>query len=259
MNADHSDNLFDILMKTAIYMFHAIDAVGGVGIDPHYSYSRDDFFELVNALGQVSSIKEAMQAKAGVKPIITFDDGHISNYELALELAETGLGTADFFVNPSTVGSDGFMSWDQLQELNKVGMSIQSHCYEHIYLSDLSFAEQQRQLSLSKQEIEEHLGEPVTVLAPPNGRYNQDTLSIAKDVGYDVIAVSKPGLWAGKGVYVAPRLPVLAQMPPKMLFDLAQPMSTRRSSMILKYQLTGVMKKLLGTEKYNKFRQRMLS
>ena len=67
---------------------------------------------------------------------MTFDDGLASNAWAAGQLAERG-DTADFFVNPSTVGTAGFLDWPTLRRMADAGMSIQSHGMHHRYLSGL--------------------------------------------------------------------------------------------------------------------------
>jgi peptidoglycan/xylan/chitin deacetylase (PgdA/CDA1 family) len=63
---------------------------------------------------------------------LTFDDGRVSDYETAYPLLRELGWEADFFVNTATVGSKGFLSWSQIAEMHRGGMSIQSHGHDHV-------------------------------------------------------------------------------------------------------------------------------
>src|SRR5215472_4333445 len=66
--------------------------------------------------------------------VITFDDGVLSDYEVAFPiLSEYGI-CGHFFVNTSSVGTKGYVTWAQLGEMQRGGMSIQSHAHDHVYL-----------------------------------------------------------------------------------------------------------------------------
>jgi peptidoglycan/xylan/chitin deacetylase (PgdA/CDA1 family) len=120
----------------------------------------------------------------------TFDDGNSSDYEIAFPLlAEAGI-QAEFFVNTATVGRKGFLSWQQISEMQRSRMSFQSHCHDHVDLSRLGSREMERQLSLSKQILEARLGREVEFVAAPYGGLSAGVKKAAMQVGYRSVCAS---------------------------------------------------------------------
>jgi len=239
-------------------MFHAIGSKEDLsGCDLHYSYSLKNFEKFLKDCGSATSLQHVLSGKGqNTRVVITFDDGHISNYQAAISIKEIINGSADFFINANVVGKKNFMSWHQLREINQLGMSIQSHSLDHVYLSDLNYEQQLYQLTSSKKRIEDELGSEVTILAPPGGRYNQDTINICKKIGYQHISISKPGRW-NQG-YLSARIPVLSQTSVGDLLSCQNSMSPFLYKQMLKYQLTGLAKKVLGNGHYDILRSRLL-
>jgi peptidoglycan/xylan/chitin deacetylase (PgdA/CDA1 family) len=115
---------------------------------------------------------------------ITFDDGRVSDYETALPLLlENGL-TATFFVNTSKIGSLGYLNWSQVRNMQKHGMSFQSHSHDHVYLTRLSRPALEDQLRRSRRALQDALGRRIDLLAPPFGRFNDRVVDAAHLTGY---------------------------------------------------------------------------
>jgi peptidoglycan/xylan/chitin deacetylase (PgdA/CDA1 family) len=121
---------------------------------------------------------------------LTFDDGDVSNYTLAYPtLVEAG-ARADFFVNTATVGRPGFLSWLQIAEMQRAGLSFQSHSHDHVVLVGLPAPALQRQLRDSKHLLEDRLGAPVDFLAAPYGLLNRSVVRAAREAGYRAVGTS---------------------------------------------------------------------
>jgi peptidoglycan/xylan/chitin deacetylase (PgdA/CDA1 family) len=240
-------------------MFHSIGKLdSNDSADPHYNFSEEKFINFLKSVGPVNSIVGAKEKEMLGTPIVTFDDGHQSNYLAALSMLDKQLGFGDLFINPSMVGKKDFMDWNQLREIAASGMSIQSHSFDHIYLSDCNPEEQKYQLQKSKAIIEDKIGKEVIILAPPGGRYNRQTINIAKSLGYDTIANSKPGVWEKLDQYLIPRIPVTVNDQVDKLAECNQPNSRNINRLKRKYQITGLAKKALGNKTYDGLRERLL-
>lgn len=243
---------------SVVYMFHAIgDVLPGDIADKHYSFSEEKFREFVRQSGRVSSLADAIKSPRSSQTICTFDDGHLSNYKAALFLAENQYGSADFFVNPAMVGQKNFMDWHQLSEIANAGMSVQSHSYEHVYLSDLTEEEQYQQLYRSRVAIEDKLGVKVSIIAPPGGRFNTMTLKAAKRAGYTTLAGSVPGRWQDDVAYVK-RVPVMQGNSVAQLLSCTQAVSSHLLRLQAKYYAMYTVKKVLGNGTYDVLRKRVL-
>ncbi len=246
-------------MTSTVYMFHSIGKLDvNDSADPHYNFSEKKFIEFLQSVGPVNSIASCKEKMSLGDPIVTFDDGHQSNYLAALSMLDNKLGVGDFFINPNMVGKKDFMDWNQLREIAELGMSIQSHSLDHIYLSDCNSEDQTYQLKKSKMVIEEKIGKEVVILAPPGGRYNRQTIDVAKALGYHTIANSKPGVWESLDQYLIPRIPVTVNDKVDNLSECNEPNSQNVSRLERKYQITGLAKKALGNKVYDSLRERLL-
>ena len=251
-------------MKHAVLMYHAIGAPELVdGADPHYSITVDAFGEHLKRLKkrglQVCSVRDAVAGDAMGKHIVacTFDDGHISNYEYAFPALLANGMAADFFINPTTVGKKNYVTWSALREMDKAGMSIQSHSYTHRYLEELNQEEIHNELAKSKAVIEDKIGSPVTVFAPPGGRINSTVHRLARAVGYKTVCVSRPGRWQ-VGRVTVPRFAVLESTTPETVESWAEGSTFATGRQVTGYWVRYVAKKVLGNELYDRVRERIL-
>jgi len=123
--------------------------------------------------------------------VITFDDGRVSDYQVAFpRLVKAGI-KAEFFVNTAKVGTPGFLSWQEIADMQGAGMSIQSHGHDHLDLSRLPRREMERQLKVSKQILEDRLGRSVDFLAAPYGRLNRRVQKEALRLGYRAVCSTR--------------------------------------------------------------------
>ena len=123
--------------------------------------------------------------------VLTFDDGRVSDYEVAYPILARAQMRAEFFLNTANVGKPGFLSWEQIKEMQAAGMSFQSHGHEHVDLRCLSSVELRRQLHDSKRILEDHLQCSVHFLAVPYGCVNSKVLFEARAAGYRAVCTSR--------------------------------------------------------------------
>lgn len=144
-----------------------------------------------------AQFREHMAFVAGCRglttsPQITFDDGHVSNFEHALPLV-TQIGiTATFFVTPGWTGNPGYMSWSHLREITVHGHFVQSHSWSHKLLTRISANDLELELSMPKQVLEQRLGHEVDAISIPGGRWDQRVIEVCARVGYKRVYVSEP-------------------------------------------------------------------
>ena len=104
--------------------------------------------------------------------VLTFDDGNISDYEVALPILQRHRVGAVFFIVSSWIGQPGFMNWEQVRELHRAGMQIGSHSATHPYLPKLSKSALCEELIRSREIIEDQIGARVDTFAIPFGATN---------------------------------------------------------------------------------------
>jgi peptidoglycan/xylan/chitin deacetylase (PgdA/CDA1 family) len=124
---------------------------------------------------------------------LTFDDGNRSDVEEALpELRRRGLG-ASFFIVAGRIGSRGFLSEDDLRELDRAGMRIGSHGMHHVPWRELGDAELREELISAREALEQVLGHPVIQAACPFGSYDRRVLRSLLRAGYRRVYTSDCG------------------------------------------------------------------
>lgn len=245
-----------------VLMYHAIppDAAPAAQADAHYSVQHDVFarhIELIRSMGaRPASVRSLLDAGADDGVAVTFDDGHETNFTAAAMLRQAG-GSADFFVNPSTVGSPGFLTWEQLREMASWGMSIQSHGMHHRFLDELTPAEVEAELAESKRAIEQHLGGTVTLYAPAGGRLAPGTQEMARRLGYARICSSRVGLWdpGARAAFELPRLAMLASTSQAQLARWLRQSPLEMGWQRSRYLLLRSAKRALGNGAYVRLRQ----
>ena len=125
--------------------------------------------------------------------IITFDDGYLSNYEIAFPVLKKYNIPATIFIVTSTVGltpESGLVSyphftWEQAKIMQDSGLiEINSHTHTHKNISELSTGELQKEIRLSKYLIEKNLNKYCYTFAYPYGGYREDTEKLIRYAGY---------------------------------------------------------------------------
>jgi peptidoglycan/xylan/chitin deacetylase (PgdA/CDA1 family) len=131
------------------------------------------------------------------KPLIlSFDDGWASQYEYALPLLKKYGFIATFFVFTNAIGVKNFMSWDQLLDLEEVGMQIGCHSKSHPFLTRIKSEEALRkEIFGAKQIIETHLREAVPVYDYPFGVYSDHIIELVKEAGFVCARGTAPGIF----------------------------------------------------------------
>ena len=136
-----------------------------------------------------------MDQESTTHPKVTFDDGHISNFEQALP-ALVGAGvSARFFITAGwTSKRPEFMTWEQLREMVRHGQQIGAHGWSHKLLTHCTDEELTIELVQPKQVLEDKLGVPISTLSLPGGRCDRRVLRACHSAGYTQIFTSVPRL-----------------------------------------------------------------
>lgn len=131
--------------------------------------------------------------RCGVWPEVTFDDGHISNYELAAPRLQSRGMTARFFITAGWTGKKtGYMDWPELRSLHEAGHPIGAHGWTHKLLTHCSDDELQTELSKSRLTLEDKLGTFIATMSLPGGRADRRVLAACAEAGYKQVYTSVP-------------------------------------------------------------------
>lgn len=127
------------------------------------------------------------------RPVVfTFDDGYSSDYQIAFQLLSEFGASATFFVNTSSIGMDGFLTWPWAAEMCRGRMRFGSHAHNHVALTTLNSDRLREELRVSRQMLEERLSTSVEAMAVPYGFCDQRVLDAAWEGGYRIVCTSKP-------------------------------------------------------------------
>ncbi len=207
-------------VNALVLMYHSVPAAQDrrAPADAFYAVEMPRFVEQLGLMQRLGLkprsvrdlINDAGPHHRSLPPVaMTFDDGHESNFAAFAEILRHG-GSADFFINPSTVGTKGYLSWAQLREMSRHGASIQSHGMHHVYLNGLLPQDVDHEMAASRARIQDELGTPVDLFAPPNGRMLKDTPQRARELGYRAVCSSQVGVWRDRQASEIPRWAVRA-------------------------------------------------
>lgn len=121
---------------------------------------------------------------------ISFDDGNLSDVEIALPaLRDRGL-SATFFVLAGRLDDPASLAEADLRELRGAGMRIGNHGWRHVSWRGLTTEAVQREIVDARARLAEAIGAPVTTAALPLGRYDRAVLRSLNEAGYRTVYTS---------------------------------------------------------------------
>jgi peptidoglycan/xylan/chitin deacetylase (PgdA/CDA1 family) len=207
--------------SAVVLMYHHVSS----STPPSTSISPEDFakhMEYVNTHFNVISLKTAIdKLKSGKKLnpnslVITFDDG----YRNILENGHPILSSLNFpytiFINPGRIGIEkGQLSWDEVIDMQKQGVTFANHTMDHLHLLDKLPEETENQwiirvwqnISEAQQHIEEKLGKAPKWLAYPFGEYNETLANKMAAEGYIGLGQHSGAISAQSDFTALPRFP----------------------------------------------------
>lgn len=145
------------------------------------------------------TIKDFMRALQGdpfpEKPIIlTFDDGYEDNYTTMLPILEAHGMTAVVYVITNELGKPGYLTFDELKDMERRGLEIGSHTADHLPLITLDETTRRRQVRESKIYLEWSGLEPICSLSYPNGAFNAEIIKLLREENYLAAVTGEAGL-----------------------------------------------------------------
>jgi peptidoglycan/xylan/chitin deacetylase (PgdA/CDA1 family) len=181
-------------------MYHELELAGRRLCQSDPGYVRyilpvDDFRRqmewLKNSGWRGLNVTEAMRFPTGQSVCITFDDGCETDLIAAAPVLRDVGFNATFFLTAGFLGTPGYLSAEQVRELDGLGFQIGCHSMTHPYLSDLPDSELKREITDAKLQIEGMLGHSIEHFSCPGGRYDQRTLQIARQAGFATVSNSQ--------------------------------------------------------------------
>lgn len=135
-----------------------------------------------------SATAEAAVLKKGngekKKIALTFDDGPSkTNTAAILEVLKEYEIKATFFV----IGENAEKDPERIRSIYDAGHEIGNHTYSHIYISKVSEEKLRGEIKKTEDILFEITGEKPRVFRPPGGFYNDASLAVLEELGYQCV------------------------------------------------------------------------
>jgi peptidoglycan/xylan/chitin deacetylase (PgdA/CDA1 family) len=252
-----------------ILMYHGLhgDPRARGHYDGVYSVRPQDFARQLDWLQQQGyrtlRLDDALRDASAIgmrAVVISFDDGDVSNTEVALPLLQARGMVAEFFITSGMIGQPGRLDADGVRDLAAAGMGVGAHGRSHALLEDLDAAGLDAELRDSKQALQDILGREVDALALPGGRGGTRERDAALALGYRSLLGSVPGpnRVPCRGAWLQ-RLAVTRDLRPDAFAALVQWRGLSPRIALARHQALAWPKRLLGNQRYELLRARWLN
>jgi peptidoglycan/xylan/chitin deacetylase (PgdA/CDA1 family) len=119
------------------------------------------------------------------KPVLlTFDDASAGQWSQAFPLLRRHHFVATFFVMTVVLGKPGWLTSGQVRKLDRAGMTIAPHTYDHHAVPQYTGKDWDTQLVQPAAQLAKLVGHPVRLFAYPFGLWDRDAFSHLDDAGY---------------------------------------------------------------------------
>ncbi|CAN0245825.1 unnamed protein product [Discosporangium mesarthrocarpum] len=180
--------------SAVIVMYHRF----GESVHPSTNIRLDQFeahlAELAKSEYTVLPIPEIVARLRARQPLpartvgISIDDAFMSVYAEAFpRLRKAGFPFTLFVAtDPVDRRIGGYMSWDQIRELQKAGATIGSQTHTHLHMASSSPERNRADLQKSNERFKAELGAAPTIIAYPYGEFSLAVGTAAKEAGLTI-------------------------------------------------------------------------
>ena len=154
--------------------------------------------------------KNLVNLKKEKKILITIDDAFKSFYDQAWPILKKDKIPFLLFVNTREIGSSGYMTWNQIQEISKEKfVHIGNHSYSHEYLVDKTDDDISDDIKLAISDFKKNLKYNSPFFSYPFGEYSNSFKNIIKNLGFKYAFGQHSGVAdETKDFYELPRFPI---------------------------------------------------
>lgn len=191
-------------VRALMYHYIRADAEARDQLGRNLSVAPEDLEAEVQLLAQSGctsvspdDLVAAREGTAELPPnavILTFDDGYADFYTNAWPILQRYGFKATVYVITGRLDTPGYLTWDQVRELDSAGITIGSHTITHPRLTSLSDVALDQELRGSRQTLEEGLGHPVVHFAYPSGALDPRVATAVAAAGYQTAMTTRSGV-----------------------------------------------------------------
>ena len=121
--------------------------------------------------------------------LVTFDDGYKDFVDNAWPILKKCDAQATLFIHANR-SSDPLgnqiplLDWEDLKKLSQAGVELGDHSYSHPNLKQMNRTEVENQIETSQAVFKEQVGFKPSIMAYPEGKFNQVLIECLKSYGY---------------------------------------------------------------------------
>ncbi len=186
-------------MAVPILMYHHVGDWGAANADwaPYVvkpqEFQRQLDWLLAHQFHTITFQELLAYQSSNVRPpahsvILSFDDGWAEDVDIAKKFLTPRGMRGVFFVYTGAVAEQdngsGYVSWNQVRQLEAAGHEVQSHTVSHAPLNTLAPSRLEFEMINSRDTMQAHVGHSVEVLAYPFGRHDERVIQATRDAGY---------------------------------------------------------------------------
>ena len=216
--------------------------------DYSYALETNEFNKQIDLFVQMRKA-----GSPGLWPEVTFDDGHLSDFDYALPILLSQGLTAQFFITVGWTGKKpGYMGWQELRSLHESGQLIGAHGWSHVFLTHCASKDLDVELVKAKSILEDKLGTSITTMSLPGGRYNRRVLAACREAGYTQVYTSVPAAEREPLGFTVGRLNVRGDWSLEWIRRVLQPGSRVLSNLGRQYRIREIAKTVVGDRLYER-------
>lgn len=207
-----------------VLLYHHVDdstprstSITPASFDAHLDYLEREGYSVLPLAQIVEALREG-EPLAPRTVALTFDDGYESVYTAALPRLERRGWPFTVFVATDYIddGYAGFMSWDELRDLEARGGTIANHSTSHAHLirrePEEDEAEWRARVSVdietAQARLDAELDHPLRMLAYPYGEFDSALEAIVADLGFVAFGQQSGPVYAPFGLQQLARFPM---------------------------------------------------
>ena len=173
----------------------------------HLKIIREKNISFINPNNFDQNLKDNKNQR---KVLLTIDDGFSSFYENAWPILQEKKIPFILFVSTREVGSNNYMTWSQIKELDKENfVEIGNHSHTHEYLVDKSYDVIKNDIEKSISIFKDKLGKNSKFFSYPFGEYSLEFKNIIQSLGFKYAFGQHSGVMdETKDLYEIPRFPI---------------------------------------------------
>jgi peptidoglycan/xylan/chitin deacetylase (PgdA/CDA1 family) len=176
----------------------------------------------VLTVGQLLAARRGGSKLNGCTVVITADDGYTDTRDVFAETVLAAGLSATVYISTGTIGQEvggkEMLSWSAARDLAAMGIEVGSHGHHHLQLDTRPRWRVAEELQISREQLEDQLGQPSETFAYPYGYHTPKILDLVRRAGFQSACAVKNALsHEDDDVFALSRLTITRTVTPEMV------------------------------------------